>query len=234
MTRGALSLTMPDMFRAKLLSVLLVGSVTSAAGLAACGGNEGAPVTPSNNTTPTATPTDAASTPDASVATATLPPVELPAKVTFSPVRASAMLARLAELKLDPKALPPLSKLTKDQRNGVMKLFQESLGVSCNGCHDEGVFKNPTRRKNIARKMWEEYVVKLALNSGEPLFCDSCHQGKVKILDRTDKKVVAHWMNENFDKGLKQKKGGEHSCSSAQCHKDDDYQFLAKWADGLK
>ncbi len=225
------------MFRAKLLSVLLLGSVASAASLAACGGNESAPVAPTNDpAVSTAPPTEAPSTPDASVGAplATAVP-EVPAKVTMSPIRSSALLAKLTELKLDPKALPSLHKLTKDQRNGVMKLFAESLGISCNGCHEEGAFKNPTRRKNIASKMWDEYAVKLSMTSGEPLFCDSCHQGRAKVLDRTDKKVVAKWMGENFDQGLKQKaKGAEHGCGAAQCHKDEDYQFLTKWSGGLK
>ncbi len=217
------------MLTSKLLSVLFVGSISFATGLAACGGNEAPPLAPNSNLTAPTTATSEAVV-DASVATPVEPPHAKAATVPMPAIRPSTLLATLTKAGLDPKALPPMSKLSKEQRLVHMQLFTASLGIPCGECHQEGNPKAETRRTKIARKMWDEYVVKLTMANGEPVFCDSCHQGKVKTLDRSDKKAVAHWMDENFEHGLKKKDGSEHSCGSSQCHKDEDYQFLTTWA----
>jgi hypothetical protein len=113
-----------------------------------------------------------------------------------------------------------------------MKLMARSLGVKCGDCHKEGDFAAPTRRKKIAMRMWDEFVVKLAFAAPDSpvLFCDSCHQGRVEQLDRRDKKALAHWMDDNFVGKLKHKDGASQECET--CHVDMEMLFLSKWGGG--
>jgi hypothetical protein len=86
----------------------------------------------------------------------------------------------------------------------------------------------PTPRKKIAEKMWNEFVVKLAMQDGSPVFCDTCHQGRFLQLDRHDKKAVSGWMDDNFVGKMKRRDGKEHEC--ATCHGDPpEYKFLDAW-----
>ena len=138
----------------------------------------------------------------------------------------SALVADLQALGLDAKNLPPIEKLEPKTLRGVMKLLAKSLGAKCGDCHTEGDFAAPTRRKKIAAKMWDEFVAELSLG-GQPLFCDSCHQGRIKQLDRTDKKALGKWMDANFAQKLTRKDGKDEGCES--CHVDWDMTFLTKW-----
>ena len=52
------------------------------------------------------------------------------------------------------------------------------------------VFAADTPQKRVAQKMWDEFVRKLSLPDGQPLYCDSCHQGKLTFLDRSDTSAV--------------------------------------------
>lgn len=140
------------------------------------------------------------------------------------------MVADLQGLALDPKNLPPIEKLDPKALRRVMKLIAKSLGATCGDCHREGDFALPTPRKKVAAKMWDEFVTKLALADGTPLFCDSCHQGRTKQLDRTDKKALGRWMDANFVGKLKRKDDKDHECET--CHVDMDMRFLTKWAGG--
>jgi hypothetical protein len=123
-----------------------------------------------------------------------------------------------------------MEKLPPKALRGLMKLFAKSLGVKCGDCHQDGDFAAPTPRKKVAAKMWNEFVAKLEFNDGTPLFCDSCHQGRVKQLDRTDKKALSKWMGANFgQEKLNRRDGKEHGCET--CHGDDwDMTFLTAWA----
>jgi hypothetical protein len=138
----------------------------------------------------------------------------------------SALVAELQALGLDPKNLPPIEKLEPKTLRGVMKLLAKSLGAKCGDCHTEGDFAAPTKRKKIAAKMWDEFLAKLSLQ-GQPLFCDSCHQGRIKQLDRSDKKALGKWMDANFAQRLVRKDGKDEACES--CHVDWDMTFLSKW-----
>jgi hypothetical protein len=143
----------------------------------------------------------------------------------------SAMLADLEGLGLDPKNLPPIEKLDPKALRGVMKLIAKSLGAKCGDCHRESDFALPTPRKKVAAKMWNEFVAKLAFAAdGTPLFCDSCHQGRTKQLDRADKRALGEWMDANFVQKLKRKDEKENECET--CHVDMDMRFLNKWAGG--
>jgi hypothetical protein len=172
------------------------------------------------------TPTGSASESSAAAPGALAPapgPIEMK-----SPV-ASAMQAELRALALDPSNLPPIEKLDAKALRGVMKLIAKSLGAKCGDCHAEGDFAQPTPRKRVAAKMWDEFVVKLAFAAdGSPIFCDSCHQGRKKELDRTDKKALAKWMDANFVDRLKRKDDKEHDCET--CHVDMEMHFLSRWA----
>jgi hypothetical protein len=139
----------------------------------------------------------------------------------------SALVADLQALGLDAKNLPPIEKLEPKTLRGVMKLMAKSLGVKCADCHVEGDFSAPTRRKKIAAKMWDEFAAQLTMADGSPLFCDSCHQGRVVQLDRSDKKALGKWMDAAFVQGMKRKDGKDEDCES--CHVEWDMTFLAKW-----
>jgi hypothetical protein len=222
---------------AALYGMLLAGLVAAACGGAAPNAPVGTTMptgsaTASESAVPTATPTGTATTtaPPTSSAnpatTATPGPGPAPEVIELKPPIPSAMVADLQALGLDAKNLPPIEKLEPKTLRGVMKLLAKSLGAKCGDCHAEGDFAAPTRRKKIAAKMWDEFVVKLSLQ-GQPLFCDSCHQGRIKQLDRSDKKALGKWMDANFAQKLVRKDGKDEACES--CHVDWDMHFLTTW-----
>jgi hypothetical protein len=139
----------------------------------------------------------------------------------------SAMVGDLQALGIDAKNLPPMDKLDPKALRGVMKLLTRSLGAKCGDCHSEGDFAAPTKRKKIAARMWSEFAAKLTTADGSPVFCDSCHQGRIVQLDRRDKKALGKWMEANFVDRLKRKDGKTQECES--CHVDWEMQFLSKW-----
>jgi cytochrome c7-like protein len=199
--------------------------------LAACGGAvQGtqapatSPTSPSTATTTTTTTATATAT-----ATTTLPstPSLAPSPVEMKAPVPTGLVADLQALGLDAKNLPPIEKLEPKTLRSVMKLLARSLGAKCGDCHQEGDFAAPTRRKKIAARMWNDFAGKLVMSGGGPLFCDSCHQGRVVQLDRRDKKALSKWMDDNFVAKLARKDGKSHECET--CHVDMDMTFLATW-----
>jgi len=161
---------------------------------------------------------------------------------TTSPVRAlvrepgpmsapkpTAMEARLKSAGLDLRKLPPLERLDRAAILPVMSTFSDSLGIPCTGCHAEDDAKADTFRKRVARRMWNEFVRVLAFDkSGEPVYCDSCHQGRMFSLDHRDKSKVSDFMQASFVDGLKRVDGREHDCGT--CHGDPpEFQLIAEW-----
>lgn len=144
---------------------------------------------------------------------------------------ATNLRAELQGIGLDLAKLPPLSKLEGDKLRKVMKLFNRSLGTKCSDCHKTD-YSAPTPKKFIAERMWDEFVrgyVRAA--DGEPLFCDSCHQGKAKFLEKGDKKALGAWMEDHFEHGLKRR--DETAVSCASCHGDPfEGDILDVWAKG--
>jgi hypothetical protein len=220
-------------------------TVTLLLALAACGGGAAvAPVgttppgeasiastaasAPTDTATPTATTGPAATAPGlpSAIPSASAPPTSLAPSEMKGPV-ASATGPELAALGLDPKNLPRMDKLEPRALRGVMKLIARSLGVRCADCHVEGDFAAPTRRKKIAAHMWNEFAAGLSLADGSPLFCDSCHQGRIKLLDRSDKKALGKWMQASFVDGVARKDGQPEKCES--CHVDWNMTFLSTW-----
>jgi cytochrome c7-like protein len=146
----------------------------------------------------------------------------------MKPPRPSFWVADLRALGLDATHLPSIERVDPRALRAVMKLMAKSLGVKCAYCHQEGDFAAPTRRKKIAARMWDDFAVKLFLTDGSPLFCDSCHQGRVVQLDRSDEKRLSLWMDDNFVAKLARKDGQSHEC--ATCHVDMKMRFLSDWA----
>ncbi len=149
------------------------------------------------------------------------------APVEMKPPVPSGMVDALRDLGLDPKRLPPIEKLEPRVLRGVMKLMGKSLGAKCGDCHQEGDFAAPTRRKKIAAHMWDDFAAKLSLADGSALFCDSCHQGRIRQLDRRDKKALSQWMDDNFVARLARVDGRPTECET--CHVDMEMLFLNKW-----
>jgi hypothetical protein len=142
-------------------------------------------------------------------------------------VRATKLGDVLGAAGLDPKNLPPLETLDKSQRLRVMKTFNEALGVSCFDCHAED-FAADTRRKRVAKRMWNELVRVVAIDDGGTVYCDSCHQGAMFTLDRRDKLKVVDYMSDVLVGKMKRTDGRDHDC--ATCHGDPpDFKMLVAW-----
>jgi hypothetical protein len=200
--------------------------------LAACGGGVGQTSGPQAPPQPFASAPQAASAASSALAPAASSGAPAVAGILAPPIEmkspmASAIVADLQALGLDAKNLPPIEKLEPKVLRSVMKSLAKALGVRCGDCHQEGDFAAPTRRKRIAAHMWDEFAGKLAMADGSPLFCDSCHQGRIQLLDRHDKKALSKWMDANFVDKLQRKDGKSHECET--CHHDMDMQFLSKW-----
>ena len=156
------------------------------------------------------------------------PPVSTPFTGEMKAISPTTMTADLQAIGLDPKNLPTLAKMDPDKLRKVMRTFTKSLGVKCGDCHNESDFSAPTPAKKIAAHMWDDYVRALAMNGGAPIYCDTCHQGRPKFLNRTDKKALSKWMNANFVDKLTRRDKKDHGCET--CHGDPfESQILAQW-----
>lgn len=198
--------------------------VSVAAAVAACGGASTDVKPPLTSPEGSAAPRGSAAPPGAA------PPPHGTGMITpMKPLIATAMGEDLTKLGLDPKSLPPLSKLDPTTLRQVMKTFSKSLGMPCTGCHDADDFHAPTPKKKIASRMWDLYVRGLTTEDGGPVYCDSCHEGKDEFLDRSDKKALGAWMEANFVGKLRRADKKEHGCET--CHGDPfEPKFLAAWA----
>jgi hypothetical protein len=148
----------------------------------------------------------------------------------MKPIAATTMADDLKSLGLDPNALPALDQLPPDKLRRVMKTFTKALGARCGDCHMEGDFAAATPRKAIAAGMWKHFVQEVSTSAGGPVYCDSCHQGRLTpLLDRHDKKALSGWMETNFEKGLNLRNGKKNSCEN--CHGEPfQSHFLKQWA----
>jgi hypothetical protein len=147
----------------------------------------------------------------------------------MKPITASAMETQIKELGLDMKALPALGKIERPKLMKVMQSFSKALGTKCEGCHEPNDFRAWTPKKKVAAKMWDEFVRKLALEDGSPLYCDSCHNGRMEFLDHHDKKELGKWMDTNFVSKLRRVDKQDHGCDT--CHGDPfEGEFLKAWA----
>ncbi len=166
---------------------------------------------PSPSATPSAAPTVAPS-----AAPVALPP-GMPAK--SAPLLATKFADELKKLGFDSKkAIPDLEKMDLKAKKKLMPLFQKALGYeSCTGCHAaDGDYQTPTRNLKISRKMWSQFVAAVRDDKGGLVFCDSCHNGGTKILNRLDRKEVGKFMHENYVAKLLRADKQDNGC--ATCH----------------
>jgi hypothetical protein len=210
---------------------LLLASVSAAVAIAACGGEAAQGSGPQVPGAPTATTEPKGSPTSSPTSAPTGAPTGKPGSPAFSGpmtnIEATKMAADLQALGLDMKNLPPLEKLDPKVLRKVMGTFTRSLGVQCSGCHSGENFAAPTPMKHVAAKMWNEWV-RGYTTGGQPIYCDSCHQGREKLLDKHDKKALSAWMEANFVKKLDRRDGKAVEC--ATCHGEEfDPDFLEKW-----
>ena len=166
-------------------------------------------------TTPTALPT-AAPTVAPTAAPIALPP-GMPA--TSAPLSATKFAAELKKLGFDGvKPMPDLEKMDLAAKKKLMPLFTKALGYTeCTGCHAaDGDYRTSTRNMKISRKMWSQFVVAARDEKGGMLFCDSCHNGATKILNRVDRKAVGGFMHANYVAKITRADKQENTC--ATCH----------------
>lgn len=144
-------------------------------------------------------------------------------------IRPSTEAEALERAGFDPLNLPrTLSEADDIAHATLMQSFTRSLGISCDGCHEQNRAAG-TMEKRIAAHMWGDILGKLEFKDGSPLYCDSCHQGSMHFLDRSDPMAVMAWMSENMVAKLQLRDGGDHNC--ATCHGNPAvYDLLGQWA----
>ena len=203
--------------------------------LAACGG--GAPVPQSPSTEIASSPGDAGtppvvaepSKPDAAAPSAPTPPGPAGAVVSTEIVP-SKMIADIKAIGVDLANPGDLSKMDMSKKKKLMPFFVKALGFSgCEGCHVAGDFKAPTHNKQMASSMWAHFVRDLRAKGGGAMFCDSCHQGKQKLLDRSDKKVLSKFMIANYQDKLQRTDKKDHTCETCHSEPFENKVFAKLW-----
>ncbi len=169
------------------------------------------------------------------------PPIEAPMQVRphgekNTSVVPSRFDREISALGLDPKKLPRFASMTLDQKKGLMPLFAKSLGYAkegdpgCSGCHVVSDYRRETRNRALSRQMYDRWSVGLEVFTpsvgvqpqktvGVTLFCDSCHEAKPKVLDRSDTAALKTFMKVEY--GDKLLRRDEQPTSCATCHGED-------------
>jgi hypothetical protein len=112
-----------------------------------------------------------------------------------------------------------LAKIPVQTKKKLMPFFQKSLGFdACTGCHVDGDFKKDTRNMKITREMWEHFVADMRDEKGGHIFCDSCHVGSAKNLNRDDKDAIKKFMEDEYEHKLTRADKKENECGT--CHGD--------------
>jgi hypothetical protein len=159
-----------------------------------------------------ATPTPTASA--APTASAVPPTAPQPARASM-PIQPSKLVEDAKRIGIDFQR--PLESLSTQKKKSVMGLFVRALGYEgCTGCHVEGDFDKETHNMRVARQMWDHFLVDLRDAQGGALFCDSCHGGKAKILDRSSMDAVQKLMETDYQGKLTRADKKAHDCST--CH----------------
>lgn len=200
----------------------------------ACGPATPPPDNATNAADSTAKPADATAPPDATAGTQPSDPAQGPAATAGKPadapaakpggkpstaIQASKMLEDIKKLGIDLAKSPDLAKIPTQPKKKLMPLFQKALGYdACTGCHVEGDFKKDTRNMKVAREMWKHFVAEVRDEKGGLVFCDSCHAGSAKNLNRADKEAIKKFMEDEYEHKLTRADKKENECSS--CHGD--------------
>ena len=178
-------------------------------------GSGSASAAPSSPTAPLRSETSPAGAPSGAAPA----PSEGSATAASVPIVPSKMIADIKAIGIDLANPPDLAKLDLAKKRKLMPFFVKALGMTnCEGCHVAGDFKAPTHNKHMASAMWTHFVRELRAKDGGALFCDSCHQGKQKLLVRTDKKLLSTFMRDNYEDKLARANKKDHSCET--CHGD--------------
>lgn len=136
------------------------------------------------------------------------------------PIGPSKYIDDVKKLGIDFKKATELEKISLPEKKKLMPFFQKSLGYdSCAGCHVEGDYKQVTRNMKITRGMWKAFTAALRDEKDNPVFCDSCHQGKAEVLNHADKKAVEKFMETDYQNKLTRADKKDHTCSS--CHGEE-------------
>jgi len=125
-------------------------------------------------------------------------------------------LPDLLALGLDPKQLPGLHDIPTIAMKPLMETFDDSLDACCEDCHVKNDPRAPTKAKRISGEMWRRFTQELVTRDGSPVYCDSCHRGTLRFLDRRDPAALRAWMRDNYVAGLRKRDGGAVEC--ATCH----------------
>ncbi len=142
-----------------------------------------------------------------------------PAGKPSTPIRASKMLEDVKKIGLDINKLPEFDKMPLAQKKKLMPLFQKAMGFAdCQGCHVKDDWKAETRNLKITRGMWKHFVVAVRDEKGGPVFCDTCHDGSAKNLDRSDRKAMEKFMEDEYEHKLTRANKKEMECTT--CHTD--------------
>jgi hypothetical protein len=144
-------------------------------------------------------------------------------------IHPTRMTEALRAAGLDVRALPPLESLAPGPKQRVMRTFTEALGIPCLDCHaPDDQFTADTKRKRVAKRMWNEIVRVVAMKDGSPVYCDSCHDGALYHLDRRNKSDVAAYMCNAMIGDMRRIDGRSHDCTT--CHGDPpDFTLIASW-----
>ena len=204
------------MRRPLFLAYSLPLTLALAAGAAACSSSDSGTSAASSPSTPA---TGAPGT-DASPETAKPSSSTRRLAASVSPEIVSTL--RAAGFELD--ALPELESLHETghpRMRAIMKTFTIALGTTCDGCHvakaaTDDEFRIDTPRKKVARQMYARFVGELQKKGGGAIYCDTCHQGSIRFLDRSNTDGLRTWMQDNLVDRLERKDGKAQTC--AGCH----------------
>jgi hypothetical protein len=200
---------------------LLALVIAASASAAACGGSNPPPETP-----PPATAEATPPPPPASTGSAVATPPEAPkappppAAPAGTPVQASALLAEVKKAGVDPGKNPVLEKMSTADKKKVMPFFVKALGYKdCTGCHASlSDYKTVTHNMQLARGMWDHFIAYGRDKSDGVMFCDSCHAGSAKILNRADRDGVKKFMESDYVGKIHRADKKEMECTT--CHGD--------------
>lgn len=146
------------------------------------------------------------------------PPPAAAAKKS-TPHRESKMLEDVKKAGIDLKKIPDFDKMPLAAKKKLMPLFQKAMGYSdCQGCHVKDDFKAETRHIKITRGMWKHFVVAVRDEKGGAVFCDTCHDGNEKNLDRSDRKAMEKFMEDEYEHKLTRTDKKDMECTT--CHTD--------------
>ena len=173
-----------------------------------CGGGQPAPLV----VAPEIHASTAATT---SAAPEQIAPAAAPGKPML-PLAPTQFTSELRELGITATTVPDWQALGPALKKKLMPLFKKSLGFEkCSGCHksDVGII---THNMKVAKQMWQHFVVPLRQTDGSLVFCDSCHNGSMNILERSNPEALSAFMKAEYAHKVTRLDKSPHACKT--CH----------------